>query len=327
MTNPMATLVTGGTGFVGMNVVEALAANGGAVVALGHAPPPPRQAARLAGRATFVVADIRDAGAVRAALAGHAIDRLIHTAAITPGPARERDDPGSVVAVNVGGTVEVMRLARDLGVSRVVALSSVAVYGFADPGPSGRYAASQSPTRPAALYGITKLAAEQAALRLGEVYGIDTRALRLGPVFGPHERDTGLRDALTPHLQVLARARAGEEIVLPRPCRADWIYARDAAAGIVALLEAGDARGHTVDLGGGAYSDLPAFCRALATRLPALRWRLAADGEAANVTYGLARDRAMLDNAALTRSTGFAPRFDVARAALDHLDWLDGEQA
>lgn len=323
----MTTLVTGGTGFVGMNIVEALAATGEAVVALGHAPSPRNHAARLAGRATFLVADIRDAIAVRGALAGRRIDRLIHTAAVTAGPARERDDPGSVVAVNIGGSVEALRLARDLGVGLVVALSSVAVYGFADPGPSGRYAADQSPTRPAALYGITKLAAEQTALRLGEVYGIDTRAVRLGPVFGPHERDTGLRDALTPHFQVLTRARAGEEIVLPRSCRADWLYARDAAAGIVALLEAHDGAGRTVDLGGGAYSDLPDFCRALATRRSTLRWRVAADGEAANVTYGLARDRAMLDNAALTRLTGFAPRFDVARAAIDHLDWLEGEQA
>lgn len=323
----MTTLVTGGTGFVGMNIVEALAATGEKVIALGHAPPPRRHAARLADHVTFLVADIRDATALRGVLAGHGIDRLVHTAAVTAGPLRERDDPGGIVAVNIGGTVETLRLARDLGVARVVALSSVAVYGFADPGRLGRYAADQSPTRPAALYGITKLAAEQTALRLGEIYGIDTRAVRLGPVFGPHERDTGLRDALTPHFQVLARAHAGSEIVLPRPCRADWLYARDAAAGIVALLAASDGAGRTVDLGGGAYSDLTEFCRALATRLPTLRWRLAGEGETATVTYGLARDRAMLDNAALTRLSGFAPRFDVARAADDHLDWLEGEQA
>ncbi|MBL8697948.1 MAG: NAD(P)-dependent oxidoreductase [Alphaproteobacteria bacterium] len=320
----MTTLVTGGTGFVGMNVVEALAAAGETVIALGHAPPPAGPAARLAGRATFHVADIRDAAGLRAALVGRAIERLVHTAAVTAGPARERDDPGGVVAVNVGGTVEAMRLARDLGVRRVVALSSVAVYGFADPGASGSYAAGRSPTRPAALYGITKLAAEQTALRLGEIYGIDTRAVRLGPVFGPHERDTGLRDALTPHFQAVALARAGREIVLPRPCRADWIYSRDAAAGIAALLAAEDAAGQVVDLGGGAFSDLPEFCRALATRIASLRWRIAGDGETPNVAYGLARDRAALDNGAIARLAGFAPAFDVARAAIDHLDWLEG---
>jgi UDP-glucose 4-epimerase len=224
----MRVLVTGGTGFVGLNVVERLAAAGHDVIALGQRPSPFALPEPTGGGIKIVVGDIRSLASLEQSLSGMRPDAVVHAAAITPSQERERDDPGEVACVNLGGTIAVLQLARRLDVWRVVVLSSVAVYGAAGP-EQGRLAAARIPPNPNSLYGITKLAAEQAALHLGGLYGIDVRAVRLGPVFGRYEYATGLRDTLSPHWQIANCAREGREARLPQACAADWIYARDAA--------------------------------------------------------------------------------------------------
>ncbi len=320
----MATLITGGAGFVGLAIAERLVADGERAVLFDIAAPPADSLARpeLAGVA-YVRGDIRQAADVIGALASETIDRVIHTAAVTPNQQRERDDPGGIVDVNIGGTVNLLACAAVRpSVQRVVVLSSVAVYGFARPAPSGLFEEDLSNPAPAALYGITKLAAEQAALRIGELHNLDVRVVRLGPVYGRWERATGVRDALSPHYQVLQAALSGSEAVLPRAMRADWVYSRDAAAGIARVC-AGDRLRHLVyHVGGGKVTDLPAWCRLIAAQFPSFRWRIADTGEEPSVVYGLTADRAPLGLARLTRDTGFAPAYSLEMAAADYLAWM-----
>jgi nucleoside-diphosphate-sugar epimerase len=315
----MTVLVTGGTGFVGLNLLERLVERGHDVIALGHAPPPWPLAQPARRRVELVIGDVRSLEALEQALGGRRPERIVHAAAITPAPERERDEPERIASVNLGGTIAVLQLARRLKVARVVVMSSGAVYGGVAP-EEGRIAAARTPPKPISLYGITKLAAEQTALHLGALYGINVRAVRLGPVFGRYEYATGLRDTLSPHWQIIECARAGREVRLPRACAADWIYARDAAAGVAAVLEAEHAGEPVFDLGGGRVTDAVMWCEALLAYFPELRWRIAADGEEANIGYRLPRDRAPLDNAAVTAATGFVPQFDLPRAAADYLE-------
>jgi nucleoside-diphosphate-sugar epimerase len=316
----MTVLVTGGTGFVGLNVVERLAAEGYDIVALGHAAPPWHLPEAARRRAEIVVGDVRSVDALEEALAGRRPKRIVHAAAMTPSPERERDQPDQIASVNLGGTIAVLQLAQRFDVERVVVLSSVAVYGAAGP-EQGRLAAARTSPKPTSLYGITKLAAEQAALYLGALEGIDVRAVRLGPVFGRYEYATGLRDALSPHSQIVASAKAGDEARLPRACAADWIYAPDAAAGIVGVLEVDQVDQRVFDLGGGWMTDATMWCEAIAAHFPQFRWRIVQQGDEANVAYRLPYDRAPLDNAAIAAATGFEPRFDLRRAAVDYLEW------
>src|SRR5207249_720476 len=77
---------------------------------------------------------------------------------------------------------------------------------------------------------------------------------RLGPVFGPWERTTGTRDTPSPHLQAARLAAAGRRAILPHPGRADWIYSRDVATGVVTLLDADRPRHRVYNVGaGGAW--------------------------------------------------------------------------
>jgi nucleoside-diphosphate-sugar epimerase len=312
----MTVLVTGGTGFVGLNLVERLVERGQDVIAFGHAPPPWPLAEPVRQRTKIVIGDVRSLDALERALEGRRLERIVHAAAITPSPARERDEPDAIASVNLGGAIAVLQLAQRFEVKRVVVMSSGAVYGGVGP-EEGCIAAGRTPPKPISLYGITKLAAEQAALHLGALYGIDVRAVRLGPVFGRHEYATGLRDTLSPHWQIVECARAGREVRLPRACAADWIYARDAAAGIIAVLETDHASERVFDVGGGFVTDAAMWCETLVPHFPDLRWRIVGE-EDANIRYRVPR-RAPLDNAAVTAATGFAPRFNLQAAAADYL--------
>ncbi|CAN5378982.1 NAD(P)-dependent oxidoreductase [soil metagenome] len=319
----MATLITGGCGFIGLSIAERLIADGEAVVLFDVAPPAGNIMARreLTG-ATVITGDIRNTTDIDRALAHDGIDRVIHTAAMTPNAARERDDPHGILAVNMLGTVNLVdRAAAMPAIKRVTVLSSVAVYGFSQPAPSGLLEEDLSPLAPLALYGISKVAAEQSALRIAQLRGIDVRVIRLGPVFGPWELPSAVRDALSPHHQILAMAHDGVEAILPRSMAGDWIYSRDAAEGI-ARISNGTALRHSVyNVSGGVMTDVPQWCAIVAKRFEGFRWKLGSEGDG-NIVYGLLKDRAALSIARLGEDTGFQPSRTLEAAASDYLGWI-----
>lgn len=325
----MSILITGGGGFVGLSLAERLLAEGESVVLFDRVAPPEHLLSRLAqSRLRVVVGDICSAIDVDTALGATDVTRVVHAAAITPDAAREARDPMSVVDVNIGGTVNLLLRCAAAGsgarrIERLLMLSSVAVYGITPP-TGEQYEEARSHPAPVALYGITKLASEQAALRLGSLLALDVRVARLGPVYGPWEYATGVRDTLSPQAQVLAAALAGDAAVLPRSMRADWIYSRDAGAALAALALAPMLRHALYNVGGSVMTDLRQYCELLAARHPGWAWsELAPGGDAgqATVRYSLPVDRAGLSIDRLRADTGWTPAFTLAEAVSDQLTW------
>lgn len=323
----MTVLVTGASGFVGLNLVEALLARGETVIGLDLRPPPEAAAAlfrALPGRFVPLVGDVTEAASLDRAFAvagpGAALAQM---AAVTAGDARERTDPGLVARVNLGGTIEALAAAARHGARRVVVLSSVSVYG-SNPPPAPTVDEVMTPAAPENLYAITKLAAERAGLRLAAVHGIPAVAVRLGSVWGPWEHDTGLRDTLSPLHAILAQAGPGTEVVLPPlyrdRARIDWIYARDAGEGLAALLAAPAFPHPVCNLGSGRSVTPVAMCEALARALPGFRWRFAGDGEEPTVParYPVVRPPLALDR--IRQTCSWQPRFADPDAAI--ADWL-----
>ena len=320
----MSVLITGGTGFVGMNIAEALAAQGERVALFSLEPPPPNAlpaAAALPGKIIAIQGDVRDQSALEALMAEADIDRVIHAAVVTAGPQRERRDPHMILDVNLMGTLAVLEAAQRRPIRRVVLVSSVAVFGQA--GFVSQPLDEEAPVRPDGLYSITKYAAERMGLRIKQLSGLDVVAARLGAVFGPWERDTGLRDTLSPPYQCLVAAIEEREAVLPRPGLRDWVYSRDIADGIVRLLEA-PKLGHGVyHLGSGMRWSLEDWCQRLARRYPGFAWRLSADPAETTIDLFAPTDRAPLSIDRITRELGFRPRFDLDAAFTDFMRWLD----
>jgi UDP-glucuronate 4-epimerase len=322
----MAVMVTGGTGFVGLNLVEALLRRGEAVVVVAPDAVPAAALAAfapLAGTLTAVRGDIRDVGGLTALMREHGVTRLFPFAAITSGAARETADPGLVIEVNLLGLIGQLRAARDAGVGRVVVPASGAVYGES----FWNHALLDevtTPCVPTGIYGVTKYAVERSALRLAGLWGLDIVVARIGSVFGPWEHDTGLRDLLTPHWGLARAALAGEEAVLPAalPDYA-WIYARDIAAGLLHLLDLPDPPHRVFNICSGQNwgAVMLSFCAVLAERYPGFRWRQSPDPAEVTVALTETRPRGRMDIARIT-ATGWAPRFDPAAAYADYADWL-----
>ncbi len=327
----MKVLVTGGGGFVGLNVVEALLARGDAVVVLGDSdfPAYAQQVFRgLPGTLATITADVADAAMIEAAFAAQPPDAVVHAAVITAGEQRELTAFDRVVDVNLKGTAHVLAAAATHGARKVVYVSSGSAYGTALF--EADTVTEETPPRPDTLYAITKHASERVCARYRALRALDVVCVRLGSVFGPWERDTGVRDTLSLPFQIFRRARAGEEIVLPRhEARRDWVYSRDVASGIVGLLDANTSRHELYNLSAGVrWRGFPErCCIELRRRFPGLRYRVAGEEEAPGVSFLGARDRALMTIDRLRADVGYRPAYDADNAHSDYVDWLDAHSA
>ena len=188
----MHALVSGGAGFIGSNLAEALVKRGDRVRVLDNLSTGKREnIAVLEGNVELVEGDIRSYHTVREALDG--IDAVFHQAAL-PSVPRSVRDPISSNGVNVDGTLNILYAAKDAGVKRVVYASSSSVYGDTPelPKHEGMTPNPQSP------YAVSKLAAEHYCRVFASLYGLETVALRYFNVFGPRQDPASQYSAVIP---------------------------------------------------------------------------------------------------------------------------------
>ncbi|MBI4183186.1 MAG: NAD(P)-dependent oxidoreductase [Proteobacteria bacterium] len=320
----MAILITGGAGFVGLNLAEQLLGRGETVVLYDRIPPPEgalRAFSALSGKLHAVAGDVLDGAALARALNDHGVRALVHGAAVTAGVAREKADARSIARVNLLGTIEVLEAARAHGVGRILHLSTGSVYGR-NAFVAGEIDEGATPPSPESLYGISKYAGERTALRYKALSGLDLVVARLGAVFGRWEYDTGVRDTLSPTLLATRVALAGHEAVLSREGRRDWIYASDIAEGLIRLLALEHPRHEVYHVSPGRSWTLADWCARLKARFPRFSYRIAADPSEATVELHGARDRSPLSCRRLAEETGFRARFGLDEAFADFMDWL-----
>ena len=173
-------LVTGGAGFIGSHVVDALAARGDAVRVVDDLSTGSR--GNLAGHpdVELIEADLADPQVAEAAVTG--VECAIHMAAI-PSVPRSVQEPRRARRANVDATRALLLAARDAGVRRVVLASSSSVYGESSALPN-REALRPAPLSP---YARHKLVGERYAATFYRRHGLETVALRLFNVFGPRQ--------------------------------------------------------------------------------------------------------------------------------------------
>jgi UDP-glucose 4-epimerase len=320
----MTVLVTGGAGFVGLNLVEALLARNHSVVVFGREPLPHEAAQafeRLPGRLATVQGDVRDEDALAKLFTAWEFDTVFPFAAVTSGPARERDAPETVIEVNLLGTLATLRAAREAGVRRVIVPSSSAVYGES----FHRFAAmaeADTPCVPTSLYGSSKYAIERMALRLGELWRMDVIAARISAVFGPWERDTGVRDLIGPHTRIAQAALRVESVVLPEPVPPyHWVYSRDLADGLIHLMQLENPPHRVFNVCSGLNwgPEILDWCELLATRHPGFRFR---QGPSPTIAFTDAKPRGRMDISRI-QATGWRPKFPPAAAYPDYLAWVE----
>ena len=184
----MVYLVTGGAGFIGSNLAEALVAQGGTVRVLDNFSAGKKENLRFPGseKVEVIEGDIRDSDTCRAALKG--VEIVFHEAALGSVP-RSIEDPPTTHDVNITGTLNMLIAARDARVKRFVFASSSSVYGD-KAGSGGEECTAKNEamkTEPLSPYGISKLAAEEYCRIFCPLYGLETVSLRYFNVFGPRQ--------------------------------------------------------------------------------------------------------------------------------------------
>ncbi len=319
----MTVFVTGGSGFVGLNLLEQLLGRGDDVVSFSLAAPPERAVrafARLPGSLRHVDGDVRDAVALGKALARSGARQVIHGAVITAGIDRERSDPSSIVTTNVQGTVNALDAARRQGVERFLYLSSASVYG-ANALSDSELSEGRTAPLPISLYAVTKYAAEGIARRYGSIFDMQVVAARLSAVFGRWEYDTGLRDTLSPPYLLTQMAAAGSAAVLADEGWRDWIYGPDAASGIIALLDAAELSEDVYNVGTGQTWSLREWCENLAARQPAFSYCIGGGPDVGTIIDPGHRSPLSIER--ISRDTTYSPRFTLVKALEDYLRWMD----
>jgi UDP-glucuronate 4-epimerase len=233
----MQVLVTGGAGFIGSHVVEALLARGDRVIAVDSfsdflypAARKRRNIARAAEHPQFSLhtADITDPAALRQIFAETRPESVIHLAAMAAvGPSVGR--AALYTQVNVLGTINVLDAARDSGVGHVVMASSSTVYG--DTG--GTAFREDQPLRPMSPYGATKVAAEAMGQSYASLYTLPVTALRFFNAYGPRVRPdlAAYRFVDWIHRGVPIQLRGDGSV------QRDFTYIADTVSGILAALD------------------------------------------------------------------------------------------
>jgi nucleoside-diphosphate-sugar epimerase len=189
---PARYLVTGGAGFIGSHIAEALLDQGESVRVLDNlATGRETNLAALQGRAQLIRGDLRNLEAVRAAVEG--VEVVFHQGALASVP-RSIADPVTSLEININGTQNVLQAARDAGVRRVVYASSSSIYGNTPTLPKHE----QMQPHPVSPYGIHKLTGELLCEVFTSIYGLETVALRYFNVFGPRQDPSSEYAAVIP---------------------------------------------------------------------------------------------------------------------------------
>jgi UDP-glucose 4-epimerase len=244
-------LVTGGAGFIGVNLGRVLQRAGARTRAFDSFVTGRAADAEAAGYDDIVEGDVRDADALERAARG--VDAIVHLAART-GVVDSVEDPRGDAEVNMMGTLNALIAARDGGAGAFVFASSGAPLGSAEP--PGHEALAPKPLSP---YGASKLAGEGLCSAFSGSYGISATALRFTNVYGPYSYHKGSVVALC-----LKRIMDGEPLVVygDGAQTRDFLFVDDLCDAVVAAI-ARRPTGGLYQLGTGVETSVDALVQLL----------------------------------------------------------------
>jgi UDP-glucose 4-epimerase len=238
----MRALVTGGAGFIGSHLVDALAERGDEVLVLDDLSTGRREnlAGALDRGARLEEVDVGEAAAVRSTATAFVPEAVFHLAALVD-IRSAGDDAERLGHVNVHGTQSALEAARDAGARRFVLASTAGVYADGAENPESLPFGEETSVSPPSAYGRSKLAGEQLLESFRGDGGVSGVALRFANVYGPRQDPANEAGVVA---VFCARARDGERPVVygDGSQTRDYIYVGDVVEALIAA-QAADAAG------------------------------------------------------------------------------------
>lgn len=320
----MSTLVTGGTGFVGSNVVKTLARRGHRVICLdvmGADAMVRKYLEPWRDAVTFVQGSILDRDDLSKLSKKYDITNIVHAAVFTAlSSGIETEQSRSIVDVNVVGTANLLDLAATLPLERFVYVSSQGVYG--DARVPDEVVSEDACCYPRNLYGTTKYFSELLTRRYGELHGFSTASVRLGGPYGPMERHTGYRVDMSGLYQWTRNLVRGEPVrVGDRTLVRDYTYVADIAGGICDVLDASALSYQEYNLSTGIAVTLEDVIGVLKRVRPSME--VIDDPAAQFGGWRPSLTRGLMDVSRIREDVGFTPTYDLEEGLKEYLEWRE----
>jgi UDP-glucose 4-epimerase len=305
----MRALVTGGAGFIGSHIVEALLRDGASVRILDNFSSGKRENLEaLQGDLEILEGDLRDIRAIRAA--ARDVDLIFHLAAFVSVP-QSMLEPEACFAINVAGTVTLLEAARQAGVRKVVLSSSTAVYGNPDKFPTDE----EAPLRPLSPYALSKQVNELYARLYTQTFNLPVAALRYFNVYGPRQRpDSDYAAAISIFTRQLVN---GEPITIYGDGKQsrDFIFVKDVVCANLLAAES-DSAGEAFNICTGCETtllDLLETLSEVSTHQPEVRFEAPRPGD-------IYRSKGNPDKAAAI--LGFRAGTSLANGLAQTMEWM-----
>jgi UDP-glucose 4-epimerase len=300
-------LVTGGAGFIGSHVADALLQRGHAVVALDNLSSGKRQ--NVPEQARLEVLDITSKQAAEL-IAAERFDAIMHLAAQMD-VRRSVDDPGFDAQVNIVGMLNLLEAARKAGTRRVIFSSTGgAIYGEQDTFPANE----SHPRRPLSPYGCSKAAGETYLGFYKAQYGLDYVSLRYANVYGPRQNPHGEAGVVAIFCQKLLSG-AGCTINGDGGQTRDFVYVADVARANVLALES-KLSGEAINIGTGVETDINQVYGHLAKAAGVSKPATHAPGKPGE------QRRSVIDNGKAARALKWQPLTPLATGLAQTLEWF-----
>ena len=244
----MRSLVSGGAGFIGSHLVEALLDLGHEVLVIDNL-----AGGRLSNlqsianhsNFTFVEADIRDLNSIQSHFDG--CDWVFHLAGLAD-IVPSIENPSDYFTVNVDGTFNMLEASRQAKVKRFVYAASSSCYGIPDNYPTPESAE----IRPQYPYALSKRLGEELVLHWAQVYGMQANALRLFNVYGPRVRTTGTYGAVFGVFMAQKLNRQPYTVVGDGEQSRDFTFVTDVTQAFIAMAQS-ELLGETLNVGSGHH--------------------------------------------------------------------------
>jgi UDP-glucuronate 4-epimerase len=315
-------LLTGGAGFIGSHLAEALLQKGlrlAIVDELNHFYSPEIKKANLAevrqvGDFEFFQSDICDRYKLREAFEGAQPDIVVHLAA-RAGVLPSLKDPELYERVNVAGTLNLLELCREFKVPKFVFGSSSSVYGVAEQVP---FKESNTELRPISPYAATKFSGEMLSFTYAHLYGLEVICLRFFTVYGPRQRP----DLAIHKFTELIEAGSPIPIYGDGSTGRDYTFVSDIVSGLLAALEyhpesgVGNARFDIINLGNSHPVTLNQLVEMLETAVGkrAIRKQLPPQPGDVPITWA--------DISKAKRLLGYDPQTPIEKGLAEFVSWF-----
>lgn len=314
----MAILITGGNGFVGLNLAQELSNCGERVVLMAPNAMPIKFQNLLEQFGVsyeFCKGNVTQEADIHYICRHFNITKIVNAAAITADQAREVSATQEIMMVNLMGSLALFECALRNSVAQFIQLSSGSIFG--DLGNHDKVIDEiSSPVLPITIYGISKLAAERAAIRYRETRNLNITTVRLGLVYGRWEYDSGHRDTLSLPLQIYAAAKNSQHMIIHDAAGNDFVYGTDIAIGLRKILTHGRSAQALYQAASGQAWSLVNWLGWLMEIFPLFSYELTSDLESCTLGKNGPLSRSPMSIARMQKDFDYQPSF-IGKKAFD----------